>query len=424
VTALERFAAWVAAESDSSRDVALHLADGVGAWIAGRGTAEGRAIAGLPADDLPARVARHCACARLSEIDDIHLASATTPGGAIVPAAIAVAASIDADAAALARAVDAGYEAMTRLGRAIDGPSVLYRGVWPTYFAAPFGVAAACARLFELDEAKTAHALAIAHALAAPGVGRPAGVHAARWIAFGNACANGVRAAFWAMDGFTGDLGLLDGDFLPSVYGVRSQGAALTERLGETRAAAETSFKPWCAARQTMAAAQAWTELAAEGVAPADVREIRVAVPPPYFKMVNHGVTPGERLSHLTSVPYQVALAALSPEARHDVQQTPAALAPAVRAFMDKVKVEPDGRLLEHYPAAWPARVTAVTGIGAHERLMQHVPGDPRRAWGESDLLEKFRHYGDLTLANAIINGRVAASDLVGRIATGPIRAT
>ena len=39
---------------------------------------------------------------------------------------------------------------MIRLGVAIDGPSVLYRGIWPTYFAAPFGVAAVAARLMRL----------------------------------------------------------------------------------------------------------------------------------------------------------------------------------------------------------------------------------------------------------------------------------
>ena len=32
----------------------------------------------------------------------------------------------------------------------------------------------------------------------------------------------------------------------------------------------EVSFKPWCAARQTMAATQAFTEIVEGGVAPAD----------------------------------------------------------------------------------------------------------------------------------------------------------
>jgi hypothetical protein len=56
--------------------------------------------------------------------------------------------------------------AMTRLGRVISGPDVLYRGIWPTYFSAPFGIAAVAARLRQLDANQTAHALALALTLA------------------------------------------------------------------------------------------------------------------------------------------------------------------------------------------------------------------------------------------------------------------
>ena len=71
-----------------------------------------------------------------------------TPGAIVVPAALTIAASLpDMAADDLAAAIVAGYEAMIRLGAAIDGPSVLYRGIWPSYFAAPFGAAAVAARL-------------------------------------------------------------------------------------------------------------------------------------------------------------------------------------------------------------------------------------------------------------------------------------
>src|SRR5499433_2716947 len=95
-------------------------------------------------------LATRCALARLSEIDDIHLPSMTTPGGIVVPAALSIAAGPFAADDVLA-AVLAGYEVMTRVGRAIDGPTVLYRGIWPTYFAAPAAVAAVATRLLRLD---------------------------------------------------------------------------------------------------------------------------------------------------------------------------------------------------------------------------------------------------------------------------------
>ena len=53
----------------------------------------------------------------------------------------------------------------------------------------------------------------------------------------------------------------------------------------------QVSFKPWCAARQTMAATQALKEIMAEGVAAGDITRIEAAVLPPHQKMIDHGVT-------------------------------------------------------------------------------------------------------------------------------------
>ena len=172
----------------------------------------------------------------------------------------------EADAADLAAAIVAGYEAMIRLGSAIDGPSVLYRGIWPSYFAAPFGVAAVAARLLRLDAQQAAHALATALIMAAPGTGHHAAITTARWLAVGHAAGRGLQAALAAQAGFTSDLKLADGDFLKNIYGIATNAGVLGAGLGEL-ALHQVSFKPWCAARQTMAATQALKELLAEGVA-------------------------------------------------------------------------------------------------------------------------------------------------------------
>jgi 2-methylcitrate dehydratase PrpD len=157
MNALERLGSHVAANgrqhsSDAVRElVELHLIDTVGALIASARTVEGlgllrfRAamrVRGQGALDLATR----CALARLSEIDDIHLPSMITPGAIVIPGALTLASALPAIAADdVIAAILAGTEAMTRLGRAVDGPAILYRGVWPTYFAAPFGIAAVAA---------------------------------------------------------------------------------------------------------------------------------------------------------------------------------------------------------------------------------------------------------------------------------------
>ena len=288
-------------------------------------------------DPLALDLATRCALARLSEIDDIHLASMTTPGSIVIPGALSIAAACRASPRTMCSPrILAGYEAMTRLGRAIDGPAILYRGIWPTYFAAPFGIAAVAARLLRLDQRQAANALALALAFAAPGVGHHNAATTSRWLAVGNAARNGLAAALAAQAGFTSDLNLLEGNFLPGIYDAKPDIAALTDGLGERVALAEVSFKPWCAARQTMAATQALKEIIESGVAPAAMTQIKASVLPPHLRMIDHGVTAGDRASHLTSVQYCMAVAALAPHMAFDVRQSPPGLPPALRRLHGK----------------------------------------------------------------------------------------
>ena len=397
MTALEQLGAFVASYAPDDRaqaDVRLHAADTIGGWIAACGAAEGRALLSFRKADatLSDRLAINCALARLSEIDDIHLGSMITPGAIVVPAALTIAASMPkVEVADTAAAIVAGYEAMIRLGTAIDGPAVLYRGIWPSYFAAPFGVAAVTARLMRLDEGQTAHALATALIMAAPGAGHHAAPTTARWLAVGHAAGHGLQAAFAAQAGFTSDLKLADGDFLKNIYGIALNPGALGGGLGGL-ALHQVSFKPWCAARQTMAATQALKELLAEGIEADAIQRIGVAVLPPHQKMIDHGVTAGDRFSHLTSVQYQMALAALTPDAAYALNAPAGPVSSAISAFMAKISVRAEESLLgAGYPRAWPAYVTVTTRSRQYERTVTHVPGDPARPFGEDDLKAKFR---------------------------------
>jgi 2-methylcitrate dehydratase PrpD len=407
MTALEQLGRYIAERrqpSDPLRKlVELHLIDTVGAWIASTRTAEGanllrfRAVArkqGQAGEALALDLATRCALARLSEIDNIHLSSMTTPGAIVIPGALTLAAAtpgITADD--VIAAIIAGTEAMTRLGRAIDGPSILYRGIWPTYFAAPFGMTAVAARLLKLDAESTADALALALTLAAPGVGHHSAATTSRWFALGNAARNGLTAALAAQRGFTSDHKLIEGQLLPGVFGITPDISALTDALGERIALSQLSFKPWCAARQTMAATQALKDIIAGGVAPSAIKEVTVAVPPPHLKMIDHGVTAGDRASHLTSVQYCMAVAALAPEAAFDLQQTSSKLPPGVYGLMAKIKVQADERSLAGYPDSWPARVHVTAGAARHERTVAHIPGDPALPFDRASVRKKFLRF-------------------------------
>ena len=442
MTALQQLGSYVANGRGPSASLLakarLHVVDSVAAWIAGIGTAEGKTLLAFRRESeagLPAALATHCALARLSEIDDIHLAAMTTAGGIVVPGAMIMAASLKiADPAALAGAIVAGYEAMIRLGLALHGPTILYRGIWPSYFGAGFGVAAAASRLMRLDERQAAHALAFALTLSAPGVGHHNVPTTTRWLAVGLAARNGLLAAQAARAGFTSDLNLLDGRFLASVYDIRPATAELTRGLDQHSVLADVSFKPWCAARQTMAATQAFKEILARGVALDEIVEIEAGVLPPHHGMVDHGVTPGDRASHLTSLPYQMALAAVTPEAMVDVQQSPAAIPAPVAALMAKVNVTQNERLLARYPRVWPAHVRVATQAGAvHECEVEHVPGDGREPFDQAQVDDKFRRFvtpvlgGEgtarlLALASAVLDDPQAPSRLVAVIEEACLR--
>jgi 2-methylcitrate dehydratase PrpD len=404
MTALERLGAYLANGQPLTplalANARLRITDGVAAWIAGMDTAEGRALMAFrkqapDADGASAALMTHCALARLSEIDDIHLAAMTTAGGIVVPAALTLAASLkETEPAALGRAIAGGYDAMIRLGLALRGPTILYRGIWPTYIGTAFGVAAVAARLMRLDEKQAAHALALALTVAAPGVGHHNAPTTTRWLAVGLAARNGLFAARAARAGFTSDLNLLDGKFFASVYDAQPDTGELTRGLDQRLVMLDVSFKPWCAARQTMAATQALKDILARGVKPDRIAEIEAGVLPPHHAMLDHGVKAGDRASFLTSLPYQLAVAALAPAAAFDVGQSPAAVPEPVAALMKKVLVTQNERLLARYPKVWPAHVRVATVAGeTHEQEVEYVPGDVRLPFDAAQVNEKFRRF-------------------------------
>jgi 2-methylcitrate dehydratase PrpD len=445
MTALEQLGTFIAHSGAPSQRLheilELHVTDTVGAWIASLRTPEGAALlrwrATLGEGAAPGSmhrlrpdVATHCALARLSEIDDIHLASTTTPGAIVVPGAVAIAAACrNHDPDALAAAMMAGYEVMVRFGQAIDGPSILYRGIWPTYFATPLGIAAVAARLLGLDAQQCAHSLALALIRSAPGVGHHNATTTSRWLAVGQAAEAGLSAALAARAGFTSDLGLLDGGYLPGIFDLKPNIAVLTEGLGTQFGLGEVAFKPWCAARQTMAATQALIEIIRSGVAADSITQVTAFVLPQHRRMIDRGVIVGDRASFLTSLPYRLALAALAPHAAWDVGQAPANVPDDVLGFMDRVVIAPDEALLSNFPSQWPARIEVMTSSGRYERTVTDVPGDPARPLDAGDVQEKFHRFVApvigpkasaqmLERAFGLLNGQIEAARLLHQIDT------
>ena len=100
------------------------------------------------------------AFAHSNESDDTHLKTPTHPGAVIIPAAMAVAESLDLDGQALLDAVIVGYEVMLRVSYSVS-PHLIAQGHHPPPAVGPFGAAAAASRLMGLNVEETLNAMAI-----------------------------------------------------------------------------------------------------------------------------------------------------------------------------------------------------------------------------------------------------------------------
>ncbi len=377
--------------ADENAMLRRHVADTLVAAVAGAQTTEGRALrkvvlrtSAADAAGLLAAVVRH------TEIDDIHTRSCTTPSSVTVPTALVLAGEYDSyDADTVASAIWIGTELMTRLGVAIDGARILYRGLWPTYFTAPLGAAAIAARMLHLSEEQTAHALSLALMLSAGRSGRFHGALPGRSVILAMAVANGVRAAQAAKDGVGGDPALLDGPWLKDAHGIDAKVEALTAGLGSGSIYPQMTIKPFCSAKQAIAAVEAFTSIIDGGVSPDAITKVLVRVPPPYSRMVAMKPEAGARASTIVSAAFQIGLAAYHRERLYDIERADAMKETSALALAGKVEIVADDSLLEFFPATFPAEVEVTAGGKTLRQRVTAADGDPGRALDDAALADK-----------------------------------
>jgi 2-methylcitrate dehydratase PrpD len=369
----------------------LHVADTAIASLAGASIPEGKSLRVLAdSSALPARIAQLAAATRLTEIDDIHLSSCVTPSAGVVPVALTLAAeTANFDIGEIASAIWVGTEIATRLGLAVNGPQILYRGIWPTYLVAPVAAAATAARLMGLNEARTGHALSLAVMLMAGGVGRIHGAPSGRWFLYANAVAGGVAAAQAASADFRGDLEVLDKTWLGDTHGIALNQEQLTEKLGASSVYTELSLKPFCSAKQAIAAVSAFQTLLGRGIRPNDISKVQVRVPPSYAGMISTRAEAGARISTIVSVAHQLGLAALAPEALYDIDRSAPKIDAAVAQFAAKVEVVADPDLLPFYPWHWPAEVEVTAGGEVLRQRVVEAAGDPEHPLDVNGITDK-----------------------------------
>ncbi len=382
----------------------LHIFDSLGALLAGACTEEAKANRDLvqelffprggkdvlvPGFDfsapLPLALLLSCVATRLTETDDIDIASCTTVGSVVVPAGLLLTLRKGATGKAFIEGIVTGYEVFTRLGAAVNGAEIIYRGIWPTYLCGTIAVAAAGSKIIGLTPDQVKNALAIALTLSGGISGRVKTGLTSRWLTLGCAAQNGLIACLGAAKGFAGDQTVLEGIF-SSTYGLNLRSEILLEGLGKDFRIEKVNLKPYCSARQAIASIEAFRWLLRTYViAPEAIEEIEVIVPQQYSEMIGRPGFPDDRLGSITSVRYQLALAGFYEDDLYDIERKVLRNEEKVHAFMRKVRVTPSEALSSIYPKKWPGKIVmqADGKRYEHEVLAPRGDSDQPMTWQE-----------------------------------------
>lgn len=333
------------------------------------------------------------AAASALDIDDGHRGAAGHAGAGIIPAVFAVAEANRSSDKDILDAIVLGYDIALRVAtaRPLGSFDTYASGRWVS-----FGVAAAVARLLQLDEKQTAYAMAIAGAetpfMFPSGSSKYQGSSVKEGIPA--AVVSGITGAYRAKHGATGPIDLLDNEdkYKPEI---------LLGELGETWWITQCYLKPYACCRYMHAAIDALMQLIEPDQS---IQEITIETFPQALRL-NNERAPTTLEGGQYSFYFSCALAAihgtdaLQPvmaESLHDEK---------VLDLATKIKLVTTPDFSESFPVSTPARVTIRQGADAHTqqpRTMEvlHPLGDVANPMSIDQLKHKFRLISRSTLEN------------------------
>ena len=304
------------------------------------------------------------------ELDDVHTISKTHIGTVVVPAAWAAAQTMNCSGREFLLAVLCGYETAARIGMGFGVSSHRSQGWHATSTAGIFGAAAACAKLFQLDEDETVSALGIAGTQAF-----------GTWAFLGDGASNktlhparaascGFEAACFAKAGMTGAEHILDASD-GGLYRAMTDAPkleAVSSGLGNCWEILRIDTKPYPCCRSTHCGIDAALVLREQyGVQTADVNHIVVNTYEVGYMQC--GLSEGSKrpttaIEAKFSTPYTVACALLRGNVTLQDFTSEAIADEAVQALLQKVTVEPTERFTEDYPMHWGCELNATLKDG------------------------------------------------------------
>ena len=197
------------------------------------------------------------------DADDVHVGSMLHPGCVVFSAALAVGQSLNCSGSQILSAVFCGYEAMIRIGLAIQ-PSHFKRGFQSTSTCGVLGAAVAASKLIHWEKDRESQIEKIAQTL---GIGSSFAGGLVQFFHSGStvkrlhaaqAASSGVRAALLVDAGFSGPLDILEGkDGFAKAYSDESDLAKAFLTLGKEFVIHEVSIKPHACSARVLSAIEA-----------------------------------------------------------------------------------------------------------------------------------------------------------------------
>jgi 2-methylcitrate dehydratase PrpD len=241
-------------------------------------------------------------------------------GAVIVPASIAIAEELEANGQELITAINIGYDIVTRVEEAFDGETMFQRGFHPTAICGVFGAAAAASKILRLDREKTTNALGIAGSFASGLMEFLSDGSMTKRIHPGWAAQNGIKAAYLAMNEFTGPKTVFEGKHGLKGFSREINSSKLLVGLGERFDVARSSLKKYPSCLYNASAIDGILELYNDkGIRPKDVKSIDIKVRSVAMRLVGDPIKrkyePQTMLDAQMSMPYSVAVALIDGKA-------------------------------------------------------------------------------------------------------------
>ncbi len=365
----------------------------VGEWAAAAGGKPESPVF-CSGERLPANMAAlvNGTMAHIVELDDVNMRCFGHPGVAVIPAVLAVAYREKVPGAAVIAAIIAGYETMGRLGTYLTASH--YQLWHATATLGSFGAAAGAAKVLNLSPDKVVNALGIAGSFSAGLREVFVGGTYCKHLHAGKAAQSGVIAAELAAGGFTGPVGIFDGDM--------GMGKAMTATVDSRKLEKDkrepfeieyTEIKPYASCRSAHAAVDCMLRLRPR-VFPhwEEIKTIRIGTTRAIVDDPAWGsFRPRNPLEAKLSIPYNAAVALLDGEVTLS-QFSPARIAsPDIQNTLNKISLYFCQDIDTHYPETIGAEIGIELSNGeAFSRRKLFPKGHPQNPLQTGDIIKKF----------------------------------